>query len=126
MSPRTQTGQHGGSKMSLLLTLIIVGGMIFTAVKIVPVYVAKYQMQDAIESESRFALSGYPKKGPDDIRTDVLKKAQDIGVPVTAEGIQVTVTNLGVDISMDYTVPIDLAFTQWSPEFHLHADNRIM
>jgi hypothetical protein len=126
MVPRNQNGQRGGSKMSGLLTLVIVGGMIFGGFKIVPVYVAKYQMQDAIESESRFALSGYPKKSPDDIRTDVFKKAQEIGVPVKSEDIQVNVTNLGVEISMDYTVPIDLAVTQWTPEFHLHADNRIM
>jgi len=118
--------QRGGSKMSLVFTLAIVGGLIFIGVKIVPIYVVKYQMQDAIESESRFALSGYPKKTPEDIRADVMKKATELDVPVKAEDIQVTVTNLGVEITMDYTVPIDLAVTQWSPDFHLHADNRIM
>jgi hypothetical protein len=123
MDQRNKLGERGGSKMSLLFTLVIVGALIFTAFKIVPVYVVKYQMSDAIETESRFALASYPKKNADDIREDVLKKAQDVGVPVKREDIQVTVTNLGVDISLDYTVPIDLGVTQWSPEFHLHADN---
>ena len=109
--------------MSLVFTLAIVGALAFTAFKIVPVYVDKYQLQDAIEAESRFALSSYPKKSADDIRGDVLKKAQDVGVPVKTEDIQVTVTNLGVDISLDYSIPIDLAVTQWVPQFHLHADN---
>ena len=118
-----QPGEHGGSKLSLLFTLVIVGALIFTAFKIVPVYVVKYQMSDAIETESRFALASYPKKNADDIRNDVLKKAQDVGVPVKREDIQVTVTNLGVDISLDYTVPIDLAVYQFTLQFHLHADN---
>jgi hypothetical protein len=123
MHKRNHTGERGGSTMSLIFTLAIVGALVFTAFKIVPVYVDKYQMQDAIETESRFALASYPKKNADDIRNDVLKKAQDVGVPVKSEDIQVTVTNLGVDISLDYSVPIDLAVTQWAPQFHLHADN---
>ena len=80
-------------------------------------------MQDAIETESRFALTGYPKKSADDIREDVLKKAQDSACRSKRKTFRSTVTNWGVDISLDYTVPIDLASTQWSPQFHLHADN---
>ena len=123
MRPENQPRERGGSKMSLLFTLAIVGSLIFIAVKIVPIYFAKYQMQDAIETESRFALASYPKKNPDAIRDDVYKKAVDLGVPAKREDIQVTVTNLGVDISLDYSVPVDLAVYQWIPQFHLHADN---
>jgi hypothetical protein len=121
-----QIGERGGSKMSFLITIIIIGALGFTAVKIVPIYVEKYQMQDAIENESRFAMSAYPKKSAEDVREDVYKKAVEINVPVKREDIKVTVTNLGVDISMDYSVPIDLAVTQWAPQFHLHANNQII
>ena len=119
----TIRGERGGSKLNTLLTVAILGSMIFTGIKIVPVYFAKYQMQDAIETESKFALTGYPKKSVDDIRADVYKKAVDLGVPTKEEDIQVIVSNTGVEINMDYTVPIDLAVYQWAPEFHLHADN---
>jgi hypothetical protein len=50
----------------------------------------------------------------------------ELGVPAKREDIRVTVTNVGVEISMDYTVPIDLAVTQWAPQFHLHANNQII
>jgi hypothetical protein len=118
-----RTREHGGSKLNTLITLAIVGAMVFVAVKIVPVYVANYQFQDSIESESRFALAGYPKKSVDDIRDDVFKKVQDLGIPAKEEDIQVTVNDSSVDIDLNYTVPINLAVYQFTLQFHPHADN---
>jgi hypothetical protein len=116
-------GERGGSKLNLVLTLAVLGAMIFTAVKVVPVYFANYQFQDAIQSESRFALTGYPKKGEDDIREDVWKKMQELGIPARREDIRITITEGRVDIGVDYTVPIDLAIYQFTLQFHPHADN---
>jgi len=118
-----RNGERGGSKLKLLLALAFMGSMVFSAWKMIPPYFAKYQLQDAIESESRFALAAYPKKGDDDIREDVWKKMQELGIPAKREDIKLTVANGVVDISVDYTVPIDLAVYQFSLPFHLHADN---
>jgi hypothetical protein len=118
-----QPGEHGGSKLSLLFTLVILGAMAFTAIKIVPVYVENYQFQDSIEAESRFALTGYPKKGPDDVRADIFKKAQELDIPVKPEDIRVSITNGSVEIGTDYSVPIDLKVYQFTLQFHPHADN---
>jgi hypothetical protein len=123
MSRSFQPGEYGGSKMSLLVTLVILGAMAFTAVKIVPVYVENYQFQDSIEAESRFALTGYPKKGPDDVRADIFKKAQELDIPVKSEDIRVSMTNGSVEIGTDYSVPIDLKVYQFTLQFHPHADN---
>ncbi len=109
--------------MSLLITLVILGAMAFTAIKIVPVYVENYQFQDSIEAESRFALTGYPKKGPDDVRADIFKKAQELDIPVRSEDIRVNITNGSVEIGTDYSVPIDLKVYQFTLQFHPHADN---
>jgi hypothetical protein len=116
-------GERGGSKMSLLITLFILGVMGFTAVKIVPIYVENYQFQDSIEAESRFALTGYPKKSPDDVRADIFKKAQELDIPVKSEDIRVSITNGSVEIGTDYSVPIDLKVYQFTLQFHPHADN---
>ncbi len=120
---RETTKEHGGSKLNLVITLLIIGSMVFAGIKVVPVYVDNYQFQDAIESESRFALTGYPKKSIDDIRDDVWKKAQELSIPAQKEDIQVNVTNGSVSISLDYSVPIDLAVYQLNLQFHPHADN---
>jgi hypothetical protein len=123
MHRANQFGERGGSKISLLFTLIIVGAMVFAAVKIVPVYVSNYQFQDSIAAESRFALAGYPKKSADDVRDDIFKKAQELGIPAKAEDIRVSMTNGNVEIALDYSVPIDLKVYQFTLQFHPHADN---
>jgi hypothetical protein len=115
--------ERGGSKFNLILTLLILGAMVFTGVKVIPVYLANYQFQDAIESESRFALTGYPKKSQDDIRDDIFRKAQELGIPAQRDSIQVVLGNGTVDIGLDYTVPVDLAVYQLNLQFHPHADN---
>jgi len=119
----TRSGERGSSKTNLFVTLLILGVMAFAGIKIVPIYFANYQLQDSVESESRFALTGYPKRSVDDIRNDVSRKAQELGIPAKPEDVHVEVSNGSVDIGLDYTVLIDLAVFQWNKQFHVHADN---
>lgn len=95
----------------------------FVGIKVVPIYVENYQFQDSIQAESRFALTGYPKKSPDDVRNDILKKAKELDLPVKPEDIRVSMTNGAVEISADYSYTFDLAVYQWTHDFHPHADN---
>jgi hypothetical protein len=118
-----RAAQRGGSKLNTLITIVILGALAFMAVKIVPVYVNNFEFQDSIENESRFALAGYPKKSADDIRDDVFKKVQELGIPAKEEDIQVTVDQSSVDIGLDYSVPINLSVYQFTLQFHPHADN---
>jgi hypothetical protein len=115
--------ERGGSKLNLIITLAVMAAMVLAAIRIVPVYFANYQFQDALNSESRFALTGYPKRTEEDVRDDIMKKAQELGIPAKREDIQVSLGNGKVDISLDYSVPIDLVVYQWTPQFHPHADN---
>src|SRR5271166_6217145 len=123
MAREKKMREHGGAKASLFLALIVLGIMGFVAVKIVPVYFANYQFQDSIESESRFALTGYPKKTPDDVRDDIWNKAKELGIPTQKDSIRIAMENGSVEIGLDYSVPIDLAVYQFTLQFHPHADN---
>ncbi|MGA8224557.1 MAG: hypothetical protein WB780_23130 [Candidatus Acidiferrales bacterium] len=110
--------------MNLILTLLIVGFLVFSGVSVVPALFAKYQLQDAIETESRFAVINH--KGEDDIREDVWKKIQELGIPATKDGIRVSVAQRDVSITVDYAVPVDLKVYQFTMEFHPHADNHTL
>jgi hypothetical protein len=125
MALGAQNRQRGGSKLNVILVLVLLGAMIFAIVKVVPVYFANFQFQDAIQTEAKFALTGYPKKSLDDLRDDIYKKAQELDIPVTRDGIRIDVDpNRGyVDIGLDYSVPIDLKVYQFTLQFHPHADN---
>jgi hypothetical protein len=115
--------ERGGSKINLLITLLILAAMGISAVKIVPAYVDNYEFQDAINTEAEYALSGYPKKTNDMIRQDVWKKAQDLGIPADPQDIQLDTSNGTVSISLDYSIPVDLYVYQFTLQFHPHADN---
>ena len=123
MSERHRNGERGSNKLNLIITLVVLGMMAFAAIKIVPVYFANYEFQDSLESESRFALTGYPKKNADDVRNDIWNKAKELGIPADKDAIHVDLQNGSVDLGLDYSVPIDLAFYQFTLQFHPHADN---
>jgi hypothetical protein len=118
-----KSGERGSAQGKLIVTLAVIAAMVLAAIRIVPVYFAEYQFQDALNTESRYALTGYPKRNEEDIRDDIMKKAQDLGIPAKRESIQVLLGPTRVDISLDYSVPIDLVVYQWTPDFHPHADN---
>src|ERR1700733_14466287 len=121
-SRRFDNSQRGGSGVKLFLLLAFLGSMIFAGVKILPIYVNNYQMQDAIESEARFAIGN--RLGAKDIRDNVWKKVNEIGIPADQDSLKVTSNPGAVQISLDYSVPVDLLVYKFTLDFHDHADNR--
>ena len=118
---RIRNPEHGGSGTKLFLLLVLLGSMIFAGVKILPIYVNNYQMQDAIESEARFAIGN--RLNSKDIRDNVWKKVNEIGIPADQDSLKVSTTPGSVKISLDYTVPVDLLVYKFTLDFHDHADN---
>jgi Domain of unknown function (DUF4845) len=118
-----RNSERGSVNMKTLLGFLVLAAFVFAGFKIVPVYIENYQFQDSMQTEARFALSGWPKKSEDDIREDLWKEMQKEGIPARKEDLHISVQQSLVNITLDYTVPIDLKLFQWSPEFHLHADN---
>lgn len=118
-------GERGGAKAKGLLALAILIVLVFSVVKIVPVYVNNYDLQDAMQQEARFAFNPNTglAKNADDIRADIVKKVQTLGLPLTAQDIQVTDQSGKITISADYTITVDLVVYQLPLHFHPQADN---
>ena len=121
-SRRFGNPERGGSRVKLFLLLVLLGSMIFAGVKILPIYVNNYQMQDAIESEARFAIGN--RLADKDIRDHIWRKVNEIGIPADEDSLKVTANQGAVKISLDYTVPVDLLVYKFTLDFHDHADNR--
>jgi hypothetical protein len=113
--------ERGGSKANLVLTILVLGVMILVGVKIIPVYVASYKIQDTINTETRFALTGSPKRTVDEIRDDVWQKSQELGIAAQKDAVHVDLGNGTVAIGLQYSVPIDIAVYQFTLEFNPHA-----
>ena len=124
MNQPVRSGERGGSKLKTVLTLLIVGFLIFSGVKIIPAYFANYQLQDSMQTEARFAIADH--RAVDQIREDIWKKVQELEIPAKKEDIKVSTEQRSVAISLDYVVPVDLRVYQFNLEFHPHADNHTL
>lgn len=116
-----RSGQRGEGKLkALLVTALIVFG-IYAAFKLVPPYVAEYQLNDKMQETARFAqVSGYSE---DQIRDLIFKTVEDLDIPVTKDQIKVVAGRPVTKISIDYTVPINLLFFQTTLHFSPSAEN---
>jgi Domain of unknown function (DUF4845) len=104
------------------MMLVVLGAMAFAAFKIVPAYFANYQLQDSMVTEARFALVN--RKAPNDVQDDIWKKVQELGIPAKKDDILVVSEQGNVQISVNYSVPVDLIVYQYSLQFHPQADNK--
>jgi cell division protein FtsL len=109
-----QRRQRGAGKLkAIFYTVILVVG-VYMAFKIVPLYVANYQLKDKMAEQARFAVVN--RYSDDQIRDVIFKTVQDLDIPAKREDIKVDHTNHGLRISLDYTAPVDFTVyqTDWS------------
>src|SRR6267154_2205069 len=94
--------QHGSGKFkAIAYTAIVVFG-IFCAVRLLPPYVAEYQLSDKMQDQARFGVVNRYSK----------------------EQIKVLASPSLVRISLDYTVPIDLLVYKMDLHFTPSSENK--
>jgi hypothetical protein len=103
--------------------LIIVGG-IFVSVKLLPPYFSNYQFNDWLKDEATH--DSYSTKTEDDIRNAVLKKADDLDIPLTADQVKVSrygaQNNGTIIIQAPYVVHVDMAV--YAMDLHFDASTQ--
>ena len=111
-SKKAQRGE--GRAKAIIYTLILVAG-IYAAFKLVPLYVANYELKDKISEQARFAVVN--RYTDEQIRDILYKTIQDLDIPAKREDIKVEQTNHGLMISVNYTVPVDFKVYQTEINF---------
>jgi len=101
----SQRSQRGEGKLKAIIYTVILVTAVFLAVKLVPLYVAEYQLQDKMNEQAKFAIVNHYTE--DQIRDILMKVIQDLDIPATRDDIKLTSTNHGVSVSVSYTVPVD-------------------
>jgi len=118
-SRRSQRG--GGTIKAILWTAILVYGA-FAAYKIIPAYVAEYQLADKMQEQARFAVVN--RYSEDQIRDNIFKVVQDLDIPVKREQIKIVDTQQVVKISLEYTIPVDLLVYHLDLHFTPASENK--
>jgi hypothetical protein len=117
-------GERGEGKFKTFLYLLFLGLFIYSGIKLVPPYVAEYQLSDKMQEQARFAIVN--RYTEDQIRDNIFKVIQDLEIPAKREAIKVSETNQLVKISLDYTVPVDLLFYHLDMHFNPSSENKAL
>jgi hypothetical protein len=118
-SLRSQRG--GGTIKAIVWTVILVYGA-FVAYKILPAYVAEYQLADKMQEQARFSVVN--RYTEEQIRDNIFKVVKDLEIPVKREEIKIVDTPEVVKISMDYTIPVDLLVYKLNLHFTPSSENK--
>jgi hypothetical protein len=106
-----------------VMLILVVAAIIFAAYKLLPPYIANYQLQDSMEDLARQATySG--KITEEEIRMQVLGQARDLGIPLEPEQVDVQRSGVTVAIGAHYIIPVDLLVRQVDLQFSPAAGNR--
>jgi hypothetical protein len=116
--------ERGEGKLKTVITLAIIVLAIYSAVKIVPIYVSEYELSDKMQEQARFAVVN--RYTEDQIRDNIFKVVQDLDIPAKRESIKIVATNAIVKISMEYTVPVDLFFYHTDLHFSPSSENKAL
>ena len=68
--------------------------------KLVPPYIAEYQLSDKIQEQARFAIVNHTTE--EQIRNNVYKVIQDLEIPAKKQDIKIVANDQVVKISVDY------------------------
>jgi Domain of unknown function (DUF4845) len=110
----------------LFLGLFVIASVVYLGWKIVPVYVAKYQFEEAVDDIARAAVVDMRNYSDEKVRSAVLAKAQLLDLPVATEDIDVTRRGDDVQISAKYTVHVDVPIYPFDLNFETSSTRQAL
>jgi hypothetical protein len=116
--------ERGEGKVKAVIYVAILLFVIYSAVKLVPIYLSEYQLSDKMQEQARFAVVN--RYTEEQIRENVFKVVQELEIPAKRESITVSASNAIVKISMEYTVPVDLFFYHTDLHFAPSSENKAL
>jgi hypothetical protein len=114
------------STLKLVLGLAVIVGVAYVCWMLIPPYFANYQFEDEIKNT---AINGtYSTKSEEEIQNVLLKKAQELEIPLTKNQIKISREGSAFTGSMtidcDYTVHVDLPGYPLDLHFHPSTKNK--
>ncbi len=94
---KTCRGQLGAGKLKAIVWTALLVFLAYAAFKIMPIYIAEYQLADKIQEEARFAIVNHYSE--EQIRDAVYKAVQELDIPVAREQIKVLSSATGANFA---------------------------
>lgn len=118
----SRRAEWGESKLKAIVFTVILVLLVYSAFKLVPIYVQNYQLSDKMQETARFAVVN--RYNEEQIRDTIFKEIQSLEIPAKREDIKVSSSPALVRISVDYSVPVDLLFYHMDLHFTPSSENK--
>jgi hypothetical protein len=118
----SKRSQRGEGKLKAIIYTVILIFAVYAALKIVPVYVAEYELKDKMAEQARFAIVN--RYSDEQVRDVIFKVVQDLDIPANREDIKVENTSHGIMISVNYSVPVDFKVYKTELSFSPTSEGR--
>ncbi len=113
--------QRGEGRFGCLVGLVILLVVGLIAFRLIPIKVKSADLRDTIIDESKSA----GRHGDKAIRANIVRKAEQIELPVTAEDIKIRRANNYIRIEVTYTVPVEFPGYTYNWDFRHNYENPI-
>ncbi len=108
--------QRGEGRLGLLVALAAIGFAIYVGVKLIPVRIAAYELQDFVQEECRFASV---RKSDDALRRRILNKAEELDIPLDPRNLKIERRGGEIAIRANFEKPIDLKLYTYVYKFEI-------
>ncbi len=102
----THEMQRGKITLSAVFWTLVFLAAIYLSVKLIPVYVNNFQLQDAMQNEARLAVLS--RRTPEQVRDSIFAKAQELELPLRRDQIRVEGDIRSIRILCEYDVVVEL------------------
>jgi len=117
------SAERGEGHFKLLVVLAIFGAIFYVGFKIVPAYVNNYQLQDTVETESRFFAAR--QSSEQKTRDTVWAQVQSLSIPVEKDQIKVEMVGKTAIVRLDYTVTVSIFGSDVNLDFHPRGESPV-
>ena len=100
---RRSRGQRGEGNFGCLVGIVLLLAGIFVAYKLIPIKVKAADLRQTVFDESK---SG-GNHNDDRIMKVILKKAEDLDLPVTEDNVKINRRQNDIAVDVEYVVPVD-------------------
>ena len=118
---RRNRRQRGEGQFGCVVGVLLLLVGIFIAYKMIPVKVKAAEVRQVVVDEAKSAGT----HGDDRIMAAILRKAQDVRLPITEDNVQIDRRRTDITVDVQYTVPVQFPGFTYQWKFHHRAENPI-
>jgi hypothetical protein len=100
---RRTRGTRGGANIGCIIWLVILGLVGYVLYKVVPVKIASAEFFDVMQEQAQFGSI----KDPKFIEYEILRKAEELRLPIKKEQLKITKVRESIRIECHYEIEID-------------------